>query len=94
MQYTHNEAILEMKKISKESLTVSYRLFENSGDYRAAYSVLISMRCESGEEADYYIPDFANSRMGALVLFDKLCRNIVLPCEVEALFSDGFSEIL
>ncbi|MBQ9746142.1 MAG: hypothetical protein IJW21_04910 [Clostridia bacterium] len=94
MQYTHNEAILETRKISKEDVTVHYRLFESSSDYRASYSVLISMTCESGEEEDYYIPDLAGNRMGALVLFDKLCRNAVLPCEVEEIYSDGFSEIL
>ena len=94
MQYIHNESILIMKKVSKENLMVTYRLFEGSCAYRTSYSMLISLHCDDGGEEDYFIPDFANNRMGALVLFDKLYKNTVLPCEVEEIYSDGFSEIL
>jgi len=93
MQYIHNESILIMKKVSKENLIITYRLFESSCDYRTSYSALISLQSESGEEEDYFISDFANNRMGAMVLFDKLYKNTVLPCEVEEIYSDGFSEI-
>ena len=94
MHYTHNESIISMKKVSKENVTVSYRLFENGTDYLSRYSVLISMVCEDGGEDDFFISDFANSRISAFVLFDKLYKNIVLPCEVEEIYSDGFAEIL
>ena len=59
-----------------------------------SYSVLVSMQSEDGTEEDYFISDLTNNRMGALVLFDKLYKNTVLPAEVEEIYSDGFSEIL
>lgn len=94
MQYIHNESILEMKRIFKEHLTVTYRLFEISDDYRASYCALVSLHSEGGSDEDYFIPNLAGNRMGALVLFDKLWKNAVLPCEVEEIYSDGFAEIL
>ena len=94
MQYIHNDSIILMKRVSKENITVTYRLFENGTEYLSRYSVLISMRCEDGNEEDFFISDFANSRISAFVLFDKLYKNIVLPCEVEEIYSDGFAEIL
>ena len=94
MKYIHNESILMMKKILREDIEIKYRLFESSGDYCTSYSALISVRGEGGSEEDYFIPDFANNRMGAMVLFNKLYQNTVLPCEVEEIYSDGFAEIL
>ncbi|MBQ8448635.1 MAG: hypothetical protein IJX27_06875 [Clostridia bacterium] len=94
MPYIHNDSILVMKRVFKESLTVTYRLFESTLDYRTSYSVLVSMQSEDGTEEDYFISDLTNNRMGALVLFDKLYKNTVLPAEVEEIYSDGFSEIL
>ncbi len=94
MQYTHNDMVILMKKVSKENISVTYRLFENGTDYLSRYSVLISMNCDDGNEEDFFISDFANNRIGAFVLFDKLYKNIVLPCEVEEIYSDGFAEIL
>ena len=94
MQYIHNESILAMERITKGELLITYRLFETSGDYRASYSALVSLQSRCGNEEDYFIPDLAGNRMGALVLFDKLCKNAVLPCEVEEIYSDGFAEIL
>ena len=94
MQYIHNESILIMKNISKEGLAITYRLFENVKESQTSYSVLVSLCCENGCEEDYYIPELSESRMAAHVLFEKLCENAVLPCEVEEIYSDGFSEIL
>ena len=74
MPYIHNDSILVMKRVFKESLTVTYRLFESTLDYRTSYSVLVSMQSEDGTEEDYFISDLTNNRMGALVLFDKTKR--------------------
>jgi hypothetical protein len=94
MKYIHNESILMMKKISLDGFSVTYRLFETIGDHSASYSALVSLRFQNGDEEDYYIPDFAAERICAELLFDKLCNNYVLPCEVEEIYSDGFAEIL
>ena len=94
MQYTHNASILIMKKIHRDEFTVTYRLFESECGYCALYSALISLACKNGEEHDYFIPNFAGNSLSAAVLFEKLCKNAVLPCEVEEIYSDGFAEIL
>lgn len=94
MQYTHNDSILIMKKIYLDEITVTYRLFESECDYCANYSALVSLQDKNGAEDDYFIPNFASSSLGATVLFEKLCKNAVLPCEVEEIYSDGFAEIL
>lgn len=94
MKYTHNKSILMMKKISFDGFSVTYRLLEAESDHINLYSALISLRLKNGDEEDYYIPGFAADRMCAAVLFDKLCKNTVLPCEVEAIYSDGFADFL
>ena len=94
MQYTHNDSILLMKKIHKDEFTVTYRLFESECGYCAVYSALISLDGKNGTEQDYFIPNFAGNSLSASVLFEKLCKNAVLPCEVEEIYSDGFAEIL
>ncbi len=94
MKYFHNESIIMMKRISYEQLTVTYRLFESAAESAASYSALISLISADGTEEDYFIPDLAASRIEAAALFESLWKHTVLPCEVEAVYSDGFSEIL
>lgn len=94
MQYTHNDSIIIMKKINLDEFTVTYRLFENEYGYCTSYSVLISLMGKNSDEQDYFIPNFAKDGLSASVLFERLCENVVLPCEVEEIYSDGFAEIL
>lgn len=94
MKYFHNESIIMMKRISYEQLTVTYRLFESTAESTASYSALISLGSADGTEEDYFIPDLAQNRGVAAALFESLWKHTVLPCEVEAVYSDGFSEIL
>lgn len=94
MKYSHNDSILMTRKIYTGEFTVTYRLFENECGGFASYCVLISLAHKNGEEQDYFIPNFACNSLSAAVLFEKLCKNTVLPCEVEEIYSDGFAEIL
>ena len=93
MKYTHNESIIMMKKVCFGSFDVAYRLFESERDCGACYSVLISLDSKESEE-DYFIPDIAAERACAAAIFEKLFKNTVLPCEVEELYSDDFTENL
>ena len=93
MKYTHNESIIMTKKVCFEGFAVTYRLFEGECGCRTCYSALISLSSSEREE-DYFIPNLAESRAISAALFAKLCENTVLPCEVEAIYSDGFTENL
>jgi len=90
MKYIHNESVVTMKRISYEKLTVTYRLFE----IEESYSALVSLKSDDGTEEDYFIPNLATSRATAEELFKRLWKHTVLPCEVETVYSDGFSEII
>lgn len=90
MKYIHNESIVMMRQISYESLTVTYRLFEAE----ESYSALVSLGSSDGTVEDYFIPNLAESRAVAEELFERLWKHTVLPCEVETVYSDGFSEII
>ena len=94
MNYTHNDSIVLAKEISAQDIELTYRLLENGADGTCGYSALISMRKAYGEKEEFFIPDFAGNQETALALFEKLWKNTVLPCEVEAIYSDGFEEIL
>ena len=94
MNYTYNDSIVLVKEISVQDIELTYRLLESGADGARGYSALISMRKACGEKEEFFIPDFAGNQATARMLFEKLFKNTVLPCEVEAIYSDGFEEIL
>jgi hypothetical protein len=94
MQYIHNDSILATREISTDNFRVRYMLFESSQNDAYTYSAMISLFEGGNTKEDYYIPNLAQEAPPALVLFEKLYRNTVLPCEVEAIYSDGFADYL
>ena len=94
MKYTHNESIIMMKQIFTGQLTITYRLFESMPSGQESYSALVTLDGTDGAKEDYFIPDIACERKTATALFERLWKYIVLPCEIESIYSDGFSEIL
>lgn len=94
MSYIHNNSILAIKEFINEGITVRYLLLESSGDNYCTYSALVSLLDRGCTKEDYYIPELAHAINTALILFGKLYENKVLPCEIEALYSDGFPDFL
>lgn len=94
MQHATNNSILDIKTVNDNGIIVTYRLFENEYDSIYHYSALISARISSEENEDFFISNLSTDKDHAISLFRKLHENIVLPCEIEVLYSDGFDSII
>ncbi len=70
-----------------EDLTITYTLF-GEGEKSKHYSLLVSLK-NGGKTEETLITDICAERSTAEGIFVFFVENQVLPCEIEALFSDG-----